>query len=71
MLIKKITEGYVTQTFDTDKQEFVSQEFKAGDMVDFEDDDGNGINQADFENRLVSHSGYLPFNMVQPQPQPD
>jgi len=65
MVIKKITYGFVIQNFDTDKQEFINQEFVAGDQVEFEID-GDGINEEDFEDRLVSHDGYLPFEMVQP-----
>lgn len=66
MVIQKITTGVVIQEFNTDTQQFVSQRFEAGDEVSYEVD-GNEVNQTDFENRLVSHGGYLPFTMVQPE----
>lgn len=65
MIIQKITTGFVIQEFNTDTQKFVSQQFVAGDEVDYEVE-GSAINQVDFENKLVSHNGYLPFTMVQP-----
>ena len=40
MLIKKITTGVLVQAFDTETRTFVSQEFVAGDRVDYEDEDG-------------------------------
>lgn len=66
MVIQKITTGVVIQEFDTDTQQFVSQRFKAGDEVIYEVG-GDEVNQTDFEDRLVSHGGYLPFIMVQPE----
>ena len=52
MLLKKVTTGFVVQTFDTEKQKFVSQEFVAGDQCDYENEDGV--------------EDYLPYDMVQP-----
>lgn len=66
MVINKITVGWVTQTFDTDKQEWISQEFLAGDQVDYETEDGDPINYTDFENRIIGNEPYLPFEMKQP-----
>jgi len=66
MVITKITTGVVIQEFDTDTQQFTSQRFEAGGEVSYEVE-GDGVNQTDFEDRLVSHSGYLPFIMVQPE----
>ncbi len=57
MIVKKITTGFVIQTFDTKTGKFVSQEFIAGDQVDFEDKKGNAVEEFD---------NYLPFDMVQP-----
>ena len=37
MLINKITIGFVIQSFDTEKEEWVGQEFVAGDEVTYED----------------------------------
>lgn len=63
MKIKKITTGFVIQTFDTEKQEFIEQEFVAGDTVDVEDEAGNPIE--DQESTGIDEK-YLPFEMVQP-----
>lgn len=66
MKIKKIIVGFVIQTFDTDKQEFIHQEFIAGDEISYETEDGHGINEADFENRVIGKTPYLPLEMSQP-----
>lgn len=34
-IVKKITTGFVIQNYDTDTERFVSQEFVAGDQVDW------------------------------------
>jgi hypothetical protein len=59
MLIKKITTGFVVQTFDTKKDAWTEQYFVAGDS-EFEDTEGN---QVDDINDI-----YLPFDMKQPKP---
>jgi hypothetical protein len=56
--IKKITCGFVIQEYDTEKKQFVSQQFFAGDQVDFEDDDGNPVDGDEVP--------YLSFDMVPP-----
>lgn len=61
MKIKKITTGFVIQVFDTEKNEFVSQEFVAGDTVDIETESGEPV-----ENTDQIDKKYLPFKMVQP-----
>ena len=64
MLVNKITDGFVIQTFDTELGRFVSQEFKAGDGSDYETVDGTVV-----ENEALNVNGkeaYLPFDMVQP-----
>lgn len=63
MKIKKITTGFVIQTFDTEKQEFIEQEFVAGDTVDVEDETGNPIEDQEITG---IDEKYLPFEMVQP-----
>jgi hypothetical protein len=50
----KITTGFVIQTF-TDDGEFIRQEFIAGDDVQWEDKDGNPIDDEDF---------YMPYAML-------
>lgn len=62
--IFKITTGFVTQVFDTEKQEFVEQDFHAGDQTDYEDFDGNPLSDK-IQKMIDTH--YLPFNMVQPK----
>lgn len=58
MLVNKITVGFVTQVFDTETNQFVSQDFTAGDEVDYEDQDGECVDGDEV--------GYLPFEMNQP-----
>lgn len=57
-IVKKITIGFVVQEYDTETGKFVSQDFVAGDQVDWEDEDGNAIPEED---------AYLSFEMVQPE----
>jgi len=59
MIVNKITTGFVIQSFDTEKKEFVSQDFIAGDEVSYEKEDGTPYN-GDVDS-------YLPFDMVQPE----
>ncbi len=71
MLINKITTGFVIQTYDTDKGEYISQEFKAGDQVDYEGNNGeslsiNALSNLGFGPFADSGEPYLPFDMVQP-----
>ena len=65
MLVKKITDGFVIQTYDTDKGKWLDQEFVAGDYCELEDENGNCLEN----DALVRPDGkevYLPFFMVQP-----
>jgi len=59
MKIKKITTGFVIQTFDTELGKFTDQEFIAGDEVAFENQYGRAVED--------ETEGYLPFDMVQPK----
>lgn len=54
---RKITVGWVVQTFDNNNK-CTEQEFHAGDQVDYEDDEGNSIDEWD---------EYQSYDMVQPQ----
>ena len=64
MIVKKITSGFVVQTWDTKTETFISQEFVASDEVDYEDEHGDypftdeGLDSCDI--------GDLPFDMKQP-----
>lgn len=63
MLLKKITDGFVVQMFDTKKNKFVSQEFVAGDQCDYENMAGNPLDAAEV---MPQPEPYLPFTMEQP-----
>ena len=62
MLLKKITTGFVVQTYDMDKGAWIDQEFVAGDQCDYE---VNG-EAVDGDHPFFSKEPYLPFEMVQP-----
>jgi hypothetical protein len=62
MKIRKITTGFVVQTFNSEVGNWVNQEFVAGDQVDYEDENGDPVNDKD--NPALNQ--YLTFNMVQP-----
>ena len=63
MAYRKITHGFVTQNFD-DEGNCLDQEFTFGDMVEYEDNEGNVIDSPDNEQ-------YQPFHMVQPETDPE
>lgn len=62
MIIQKITTGFVIQKFDTKTNQFVSQEFIAGDQVEHEDENGEFVDNHDYD--IDNH--YMQFNMKQP-----
>ena len=62
MLIKKITHGYVSQTYDTETGRCVSQDFIAGDECEYETEDGENFDVDNSETELE----YQPYNMEQP-----
>ncbi len=73
MIYKKITTGFVVQTFDTAQNKYTNQYFVAGDQVDYEDNNGNLLGKGQLD--LLGYQGfgpysevepYLPFDMVQP-----
>ena len=71
MIIKKIVPGFVIQDFDTEKKEFVSQEFILcnDDSVCYETEVGEPIDPTKAESYMEDSRGnekYLPFEMVQP-----
>ena len=66
MKLKKITHGFVVQTFDTEKGEWVSQEFVAGDDTEYETEIGNPLRADGAAELAGGEEPYLPFDMVQP-----
>lgn len=65
MIVRKITTGFVVQEFDAETGRCVSQEFIAGDQVDWEDRQGNTISDGDFGIDLEGL--YYPLEMKQPE----
>jgi hypothetical protein len=61
MIVKKITVGFVVQSYDTEAKKFTEQNFTAGDQVDYEDEFGEKVDQ----DLIVDD--YLAFDMVQPE----
>jgi hypothetical protein len=58
MIINKIIIGFVIQSFDTEKDKFIHQEFVSSDDISFEDAKGNQI--------FTEIANELPCDMVQP-----
>ena len=68
MELRKITVGYVIQTFDTEKKCWVDQEFKASDDVTWEDDKGNALTVDEASEKIgLERFPYLPFMMIEPK----
>jgi hypothetical protein len=65
MIIKKVTAGFVIQTFDTETRKYVNQEFIAGD-VSYENAVGDSVDPELMQNITDGTEPYLPFDMVQP-----
>ncbi len=61
MKIRKITTGFVIQTYDTNTGRCIEQSFVAGDDIAYEDECGNPV---DWEEQPEA---YQPFEMVQPK----
>lgn len=57
--IHKITHGYVTQRWDSETKQFLGQEFKAGDLVEYQDENLNPID-------AVVSCPYEKFDMLPP-----
>jgi len=65
MNAKKITTGFVIQTWDTDKKKWINQEFIAGDDTTWEDEHGNILEDPPTQNNGLIP--YLNFDMIQPE----
>lgn len=61
MIYNKITIGFVSQRFDSETGKCISQEFIAGDDVQYEDEEGEPLGD------LSNEETYFPFNMEQPE----
>jgi hypothetical protein len=60
---KKITSGFVTQTFCAETNRPISQNFTAGGEVDYENEQGDTIDASS----IIEKEQYLPYDMVQPK----
>jgi hypothetical protein len=60
---RKVTTGYVIQNFNVETGKCVSQEFIAGDEANWEDIEGNPIDDI---NEEMDEVEYCPFHMVDP-----
>ena len=60
-MLKKITYGFVVQSYSETSKVFVHQEFIAGEEVEWETCEGRKIETPDGD-------PYLNYNMVQPKP---
>ena len=66
MTVNKITTGFVIQTFDTETNEWVNQEFISDSVVVWENEEGNPLDLDSFTIQQEGSLPYLPFNMIQP-----
>ena len=64
MIVKKVIVGFVVQNFDTEKKDFVSQDFIASEEVTYEDEYGEAIDEFDFDGLTEAE---LHFEMKQPE----
>lgn len=64
MILNKITTGFVIQKFDTETQKFIGQSFIAGDDVQWENQEGDKVEEPGQPNTA---DPYLPFEMIQPK----
>lgn len=62
--VLKITSGHVTQEYDPETKQCIGQCFTAGDLVEWEDENGKPITPLDSE-------FYQPFGMEQPETKKD
>lgn len=64
MIVKKITHGYVIQTYDTDVNGFINQDFVVGDDCIYENQIGEELHVSDLPEEV--QNAYLPYRMIQP-----
>ena len=59
MKVNKITVGFVIQKFDVGNKKLISQEFVAGDQVDYENEDGEPI---DVDHKELFYAPFLSWS---------
>jgi hypothetical protein len=65
MILNKTTTGFVVQKFDSETGRCLSQEFVAGDQVEWEDQAGNTVEDGQYG---IDFEGlYFPLEMKQPE----
>lgn len=64
MLVNKITTGFVIQTYNTQTNKCIRQEFVAGDQVEWEDEDGTPIIGPADEDVDIEILPYQSFDMA-------
>ena len=65
MIVRKITTGFVVQQFDSDTGRCISQEFVAGEQVEWEDQKGNPIE--DGQSGIDLEGLYFPVELKKPE----
>ena len=65
MILNKTTTGFVVQKFDSETGRCLSQEFVASDQVEWEDQEGNPIEDGQYGIDLEGL--YWPLDMKQPE----
>jgi hypothetical protein len=65
MIVNKTTTGFVVQKFDSETGRCLSQEFVAGDQVEWEDQAGNAVEDGQYGIDLEGL--YFPLEMKQPE----
>ena len=71
MIITKVTVGFVTQRYDTEKKRFIDQEFCAADDVHWNDEHGNELGLKErtslgLVSETIMGEPYLNFEMKSP-----
>jgi len=62
MIVNKITIGFVIQQFDTETSQCISQEFVSGDEVSYESENGELLDENEFDGLFL----YQSYDMVEP-----
>lgn len=65
MILNKITTGFVVQKFDSESGRCLSQEFVAGDQIEWEDQTGDTVEDGQFG--IDVEGLYYPLEMKRPE----